>query len=127
RVTRKVQGVHASAMFAHIPPSWSRAILKEEAPSESEVLIQASALLSACQTAQKADSTGSRNVTDLLDRYHTELDLLVRRLTLISLAPPTPNNTDALIMLGILASYAFEPMRQLLDHELRTSPLGFRV
>jgi hypothetical protein len=127
RVTREARGVRAGAMFAHIPPSWSRAILKEASPSEPEVLVQASALLSACQTAQTADSAGNRSVTDLLDRYHDELDLLVRRLALISLAPPTPNNTDALIMLGILASYAFEPMRQLLDHELRTSPLGFRV
>ena len=127
RLAAEARDAIRGSMFAHVPPSWSRAILKETSPSEPEVLIQASALLSAFQAAHKLDGTGNRSVTDLLNRYPQELDLLVRRLILISLAPPAPNNIDAQIMLGILASYAFEPMKQRLDHELRTSPLGFRV
>jgi hypothetical protein len=127
RLAAEARDAIRGSMFAHVPPSWSRAILKEASPSEPEVLIQASALLSAFQAAHKLDRTGNRNVTDVLDRYRRELDLVVRRLTLISLAPPGPKNTDAQIMLGTLASYAFEPMKQELDHQLRTSPLGFRV
>jgi hypothetical protein len=42
-------------------------------------------------------------------------------------APPTSRNYDAQIMLGSLASYAFEPMREHLDTALRFSPMGFRV
>ena len=38
-----------------------------------------------------------------------EMELLVRRLILISVAPPTSRNYDAQILLGMLASYAFEP------------------
>jgi hypothetical protein len=114
------------SMFAHVPPSWSREILEEASPGELEVLIQASALLSAFQAAQKVDPTG-RNVADLRNRYRQELALLVRRLILISVGPPAPKNIDAQIMLGTLASYGFEPMKQLLERQLRSSPLGFRV
>jgi hypothetical protein len=120
------QAVRGS-MFAHVPPGWSREILKEAAPSELGVLVQASALLSAFLAARKMDSPTGRNVTDVRERYQEELVMLVRRLILISLAPPAPKNIDAQIILGILASFAFEPMRQLLDLELRSSPLGFRV
>lgn len=127
RLAAEARDAIRGSMFAHVPPSWSRAILKETSPSEPEVLIQASALLSAFQAAHKLDRTGNRNATDVLDRHRPELDLVVRRLILISLAPPAPKNTDAQIMLGTLASYAFEPMKQVLDHQLRTSPLGFRV
>ena len=52
---------------------------------------------------------------------------LVRRLTLVSVAPPTSRNYDAQIMLGSLANYAFEPMREHLEMALRFSPMGFRV
>jgi hypothetical protein len=114
------------SMFAHVPPSWSREILEEASPDELGVLIQASALLSAFQAAHKMDPTG-RNVADVRDRYRQELALLVRRLVLISVGPPAPKNIDAQVMLGILASYAFGPMKQLLERELRSSPLGFRV
>ena len=55
------------------------------------------------------------------------MELLVRRLILISVAPPTSRNYDAQILLGMLASYAFELMRDRLEFELRYSPLGFRV
>ena len=55
------------------------------------------------------------------------MELLVRRLILISVAPPTSRNYDAQILLGMLASYAFEPMRDRLDSQLRYSPMGFRV
>ena len=55
------------------------------------------------------------------------MELLVRRLILISVAPPTSRNYDAQMLLGMLASYAFELMRDRLEFELRYSPLGFRV
>jgi hypothetical protein len=115
------------SMFAHVPPGWSREILKEAAPSELGVLVQASALLSAFLAARKMDSSTDRNVADVRNRYDQELVMLVRRLILISVAPPAPKNIDAQIMLGILASYAFDSTKQLLDLELRASPLGFRV
>jgi hypothetical protein len=73
------------------------------------------------------DSSTDRNVADVRSRYDQELAMLVRRLILISVAPPAAKNIDAQIMLGILASYAFDSTRQLLDLELRASPLGFRV
>ena len=55
------------------------------------------------------------------------MELLVRRLILISVAPPTSRNYDAQILLGMLASYAFEPMRDRLESQLRYSPMAFRV
>ena len=55
------------------------------------------------------------------------MELLVRRLILISVAPPTSRNYDAQILLGMLASYAFEPMRHRLESQLRHSPMAFRV
>jgi hypothetical protein len=115
------------SMFAHVPPGWSREILKEATPNELGVLVQASALLSEFLAVQKMDSSTGRNVADVRYRYQQELGTLVRRLILISVGPPAPKNIDAQIILGILASYAFEPMKQLLDRELRASPLGFRV
>lgn len=68
-----------------------------------------------------------KSVTSPRDRYTQEMQPLVRRLTLVSVAPPTSRNYDAQIMLGSLASYAFEPMREHLEMALRFSPMGFRV
>ena len=90
------------------------------------MLIQASALLSALMAADKIDRAG-KSVTSPRDRYTKEMEPLVRRLTLVSVAPPTSRNYDAQIMLGRLASYAFEPMREQLESQLRYSPMSFRV
>ena len=90
------------------------------------MLIQASALLSAFTAASQMDKPGI-SVASVRDRYRNELEQLVRRLILIYVAPPTSVNNDAHIMLGCLASYAFEQMKGRLEAELRYSPLGFRV
>jgi hypothetical protein len=112
------------SMTAHVPPSWTRQILQDPPAGDVGVLIQASALLSAFISADKLDAADS--VARVRDRYLQELDGLVRRLIHISAEPPTSRNYDAQILLGILASYAFEQMRDRLEQELR-SPLGFRV
>jgi hypothetical protein len=117
---------HSSSLTAHIPPGWARGVLRESPGGETGVLIQASALLSALMAADKMETAGHR-VTSPRDRYAEEMEPLVRRLTLVSVAPPTSHNYDAQIMLGSLASYAFEPMREHLENELRYSPMGFRV
>jgi hypothetical protein len=126
RVAAEPRKAIKGSMFAHVPPNWSGEILREESPTELGVLIQASAVLSAFQAADKMDPP-DRNVTEIRDRYGSELNLLFRRLILISVSPPTAKNIDAQIMLGILASYSFGPMNQLLDRWLRSLPLGFRV
>ena len=118
--------LRASTLTAHVPPSWTGKILQVPAPGEFGVLIQASALLSAFLAADKMDTRGM-SITSIRDRYGQEMDLLVRRLILISVAPPTSRNYDAQILLGSLASYAFDSMRDRLEYELRSSPLGFRV
>ena len=60
------------------------------------------------------------------NRYSQEIDLLARRLILISYAPPTSRNYDAQVLLGMLASHAFEQVRDLLHDTLR-DPMGFQV
>jgi hypothetical protein len=116
----------SSNLTARIPPGWSRSVLRESPGGETGVLVQASALLSALIAADKMDMAG-KSVTSPRDRYTEEMQPLVRRLTLVSVAPPTSRNYDAQIMLGSLASYAFEPMREHLEMALRFSPMGFRV
>ena len=112
---------------AYAPASWTGEILKDPSPPNVPgVLIQASALLSAFEAADRMDASG-RSLAEVRDRYREELALLARRLILISMGPPTPRTAGAVIMLGDLASYAFEPIKQRLEHELRFSPLGFRL
>ena len=114
------------SLTAQIPPSWTGRILRNVPTDEVGVLIQASALLRAFGAADRADTDG-RGVAVIRERYAREMDLLVRRLILVSVAPPTSISYDAQAMLARLASYAFRPMRERLDSELRYSPLGFRV
>lgn len=125
RLSTERRGQGTTSVTAHIPPSWTGIVLKDPPADDAGVLIQASALLSAFMAADKMDT--GRSVTSIRDRYADEMELLVHRLILISVAPPTSRNYDAQIMLGSLASYAFEPMRQRLESELRYSPMGFRV
>jgi hypothetical protein len=119
--------VHAaSSLTARIPPGWAHGVLKEPPGGETGVLIQGSALMSALMAADKMETAG-KSVTSPRNRYAEEMAPLVHKLTLISVAPPTARNYDAQIMLGSLASYAFEPMRGHLEMALRYSPMGFRV
>lgn len=124
----------SDTLVAHIPPSWARTVLRDPAPDEIRVLIQASALLSAFMAADKMDGagkgirrSGTRGVQSIMDRFGTELEALVRRLILISVAPPSSRNYDAQILLGSLASYAFDLTKEQLQDSLARSPLGFRV
>ena len=124
--------VRGSSLVAHVPPSWARKILGDPSPDEIGVLVQASVLLAAFMAVDKMNAPGGRGGgaargASILARYGKEMESLVRRLILISVAPPTSRNYDAQILLGSLASYAFEPMRQQLETELRSSPMGFRV
>jgi hypothetical protein len=112
-------------LVAQVPPGWTARMLEHHHPStELEVLAQASALLSTFSAAERVDEL---SVRDIRSDYGPELELLVRRLILISVAPPTSRNYDAQIMLGSLASYAFEPMKDWLDTAVRYLPLAFRV
>src|ERR1700733_5873702 len=112
-----------SSLTAHVPPSWTRKILTDPAAGEIGVLTQASALLSEFMATGRMDAAD----TTILDRYSGELDLLTRRLILISVAPPTSRSYDAQTLLGMLASYAFERMRDRLESQLRYSPMSWRL
>jgi hypothetical protein len=113
------------SLAARVPASWTRKILADQDADEIGVLMQASALLSEFMAVERMHAPGI--ITSIRDRYSKEMELLVRRLILISVAPPTSRNSDAAIMLGMLASYAFEPMRDHLESQLRHSPMSFRV
>lgn len=113
-------------LSAHVPPSWARKILKNRPGDDIGVLIQASTLLGAFRAADKMQ-TGGANVNGIRERYEVEIDRLARRLILISAEPPTSRNYDAQILLGSLASYAFDTMKRHLDRQVRYSPLGFQV
>src|SRR5262249_35681229 len=54
-------------------------------------------------------------------------DAVVKRLILVGVSPPTPHSVEALILLGSLASHAFDEARHSLDNALRNEPFGFRV
>jgi hypothetical protein len=77
-----------SSLTAHVPPSWTRKILNFESPDDLGVLIQASALLSAFQAAEKmqadgrnaaARSVAARSVAAIRDRYRAEIPPGLRR------------------------------------------------
>jgi hypothetical protein len=126
RLRGEQRGRMQGNLIAHVPPSWTGHLLEEPVPYELGTLFQASGLLSAFFTADRVDTSG-RSVADVRERYRNQLEQLMDRLIVIGVAPPTPRNIDAQVMLGSLASYAFEPMQERLEHELRTAPLGFQV
>jgi hypothetical protein len=115
----------SGSLVARIPPSWTSKILADQPGDEIGVLLQASALLSEFIPVARM---GTANTSIIQERYREgELDLLVSRLILASIAPPTSRNLDAQILLGMLGSYALEPMMNRLDSQVRYSPMGFRV
>jgi hypothetical protein len=116
----------ASGLTAHVPPSWTSELLRERPANEMQVLTQASALLSAFMATDKM-STGGASLDSVIQRYRTDLELLVRRLVAVSGGPPTARNHDARVLLGLLASYTPRTMMRLLEAELKYSPLGYRV
>jgi hypothetical protein len=116
------------SLAGRVPPIWSQEVLQDPANTESEVLIHASALLGKFLAADAVDSKvpQSRAVSAVRDRYHSEILRVVHQLILIGEAPPTPQNVEALIMLGTLGGYAFDIMKRRLE-QASTLPLGFRV
>jgi hypothetical protein len=114
----------SGSLVARIPPSWTSKILSDQPGDEIGVLLQASALLSEFIPVARM---GTANTSIIQERYGEELNLLVSRLILTSIAPPTSRNLDAQILLGMLGSYALEPMMNRLDSQVRYSPMGFRV
>jgi hypothetical protein len=111
-----------------VPASWAPEILQGPANDEVGVLTQASALLSAFLAAEGIDRIdhSSRAVRAVRERYSEEIAHVVEQLIILGYAPPTPRSVEALIMLGTLCAYAFEPIRDALDEALN-HPLGFRV
>ncbi|MGE5132458.1 MAG: hypothetical protein ACM32E_06040 [Gemmatimonadota bacterium] len=111
-----------------VPASWTQEILRGHADDEVGVLTQASALLSAFLAAEEIDKIDprSRAVRAVRGRYSAEIAHVVEQLIILGYAPPTPRSVEALIMLGTLGAYAFEPIRDALEEAL-TQPLGFRV
>ena len=117
--------IEGKSLAARIPPSWTRKILADTPADEIAVLMQASALLSEFMAAGKMASPDI--VADIRARYSAEMEMLMRRLILISVVPPTSRNHDAQILLGMLGSYAPSLMMDRLDSQLRYSPMAFRV
>jgi len=117
--------IRTDSLAARVPPDWIRKILADRPADEIGVLMQASALLSEFMAAGKMGSADI--IATIRERHREELELLVRKLILISVAPPTSRGYDAQILLGMLASYAFDPMTGRLDSQLRHSPMAFRV
>ena len=111
-------------VIARVPPGWTERLLREVSSSEFEVLTQASALQASFMIAERMDA---RSVAALRDRYGQEMELLIRRLIYMSVSPPAARNYDAQVMVGNLASYAFELMKDRLETVARYSPLAFRV
>ena len=117
--------IKSSHLAAYVPPNWTAQVLANPPAGEIGVLLQASAVLSEFMAAGKMGS--GEVITTIRERYEKDLDLLVQRLILIAVTPPTASNYDAQILLGMLASYAFEPLMDQLDSQLRNSPMSFRV
>jgi hypothetical protein len=111
-----------------VPASWAQEILQGPADDEIGVLTQASALLSAFLAAEEIDKVDPRSgaVRAVRGRYSAEIAHVVEQLIILGYAPPTPRSVEALIMLGTLGAYAFEPIRDALEEAL-AQPLGFRV
>jgi hypothetical protein len=117
--------IKSSSLAARVPAGWTRELLAEPPAAEVGVLLQASALLSEFMAADKMEMADV--ISSVRERHKEDMDLLVRRLILVSVAPPGPRNYDAQILLGMLASYSFDLMRERLDCQLRYSPMAFRV
>jgi hypothetical protein len=123
--TERREKIEENSPAARVPPGWAKKILADPPGDDARVLMQASALLSEFAAADRMHTPGI--VTGIRDRLGEDLKLLVRRLILISVAPPRSVNYDAQILLGMLASYAFDPMKNQLESQLRNSPMSFRV
>jgi len=120
-----VARLRETALALHVPPSWTTRMLASTPASRIEVLTHGVGLLSEFVTAGKMSQHAV--IGDLRVRHRREIDQLARRLILASVEPPTWRTYEAQTLLGMLASYAFEQVKDSLERKLRYSPLGFRV
>lgn len=119
-----VAKLRETALALHVPPNWTRRMAGHQA-TEIGVLAHASGVLSEFITAGRMGQPAV--VGTLRGRHDHELEELARRLILLSVGPPTWRNYEAQTLLGLLASYAFEQVKDSLERKLRYSPVGFRV
>jgi hypothetical protein len=117
--------VRETSLAARVPSRWATKILTDPPDGDIGVLIQASALISQFLGADKIGTADI--ITSVRGRFSDEIELLGRRLMLLSAVPPAARDYDAQILFGLLASYAFEPMSDRLESQLRHSPLAFRM
>ncbi|MFJ5543794.1 hypothetical protein [Micromonospora chalcea] len=111
------------AVTADFPAHRRRRMLQRPAIDELDVLSKASTLLVKLFLVPSF-------ATQVCERNSRELDEVVQRLTLIGAAPPTPDNVDALILLGSIAGAApaaFNVVETHLENALATHPFGFRM
>jgi len=113
-----------TGLAAHVPPSWTRKMLADPPAGEIGVLMQASGLLAEFVAAGRI---GHRGITAIRDRCGGEIDLLARRLALVSVGRPGSRSYDAQTLLGMLACYCFDQTRDGLERKVRYSPMGFRI
>ncbi|MFB9359432.1 hypothetical protein [Actinoplanes nipponensis] len=111
-----------NALTARLPPRWRRRVLRRQASDELDWLSKASGLLAKLLAVPD-------HAKQVCERNSAELSDIVQRLILIGAAPPTPDNIDALIMLGSIAGTpaAFDVVGPTLEQALSTHPLGFRM
>jgi hypothetical protein len=112
-----------ASLVARIPPSWTWEMLQDPPRTEFGVLIQSSALLSMFLGVGQTER-GTRRVRQ---QYAAQISKIMEQLIPIGVAPPTPRNIDALLLLGGLGKYSFDVAKGILEGEIRKSPLGFRV
>jgi hypothetical protein len=105
-----------------VPPVWTGELLKERFDRPVGVLLQATALLSTFHAAR-----GEGGVERVSGQYGAQIEKVVNRLILVGMSPPTPHSVEALVLLGSLASYAFDVVANRLEDALWNAPLGFRV
>ncbi|WP_328442759.1 hypothetical protein [Amycolatopsis sp. NBC_00438] len=110
------------ALEAGIPPAWWQRKIDRPMVTEMNVLETGAALLSKMRTVPD-------NAMQVRDRNKEKLQEVVTRLILIGAAPPTPDNVEALMLLGRIAGAegTFEMVEKILENALSNHPLGFRV
>lgn len=122
--TSAAKRITDTGLAAHVPPSWTRKMIADPPAGEIGVLMQASGLLAEFAAASRI---GHRGVTAIRDRCGRDIDMLARRLALVSVGRPGPLSYDAQTLLGMLACYCFDQTRDGLERAVRYSPMGFRV
>ncbi|GAB3275629.1 hypothetical protein GCM10027589_00930 [Actinocorallia lasiicapitis] len=104
--------------------------LERDPRDDPEVLRQASAMVDlflARESGAPPNTDPVHTHSDLRANFQEKIKLLVDHLILIGMAPPTPDNVEALILLGSLLKFSLGLTRPDIDRALRNDPLGFRI